>query len=364
MNIQQAIAQLVNNKDKDQQDLSQEQAREVMEQIMSGQASAAQIGAYVTALRMKGETIKEIAGSAQAMRDKALSVSVTGTVVDTCGTGGDASGTFNISTTSAFVVAAQGVRVAKHGNRSISSKSGSADLLRALGVCIDAELPIVERCIEEVGIGFLFAPRHHSAMRHVAGPRQELALRTIFNMLGPLTNPAKAPLQLVGVYAAELVKPIAQVLGRLGSEHAMVVHGADGLDEITTTNQTQVAEFITQPGQDGEVITYTLEPEQFGLQRASLADLRGGDAEINAEITRRVLAGEKGAHRDIVLLNAGAALSVTPACRNHLASTDPSPADPSPINRIRAGIEMAAEAIDSGKANHILQQLIVVSNQT
>ena len=373
MNIQQAIAQLiVSQHDQMGQNLTQEQARQVTEQIMSGQASAAQIGAYLIALRMKGETIEEIAGSAQAMRDKALAIPVSGMVVDTCGTGGDASGTFNISTTAAFVVAAHGVTVAKHGNRSISSKSGSADLLRALGVCIDAELSIVQRCLQEVGIGFLFAPRHHSAMRHVAGPRQELAVRTIFNLLGPLTNPASAPFQLVGVYAANLIEPIARVLGRLGSQRAMVVHGADGLDEISTTSKTQVAEFVahtigghktagheTGKEENGQVNLYTLEPEQFGLQRATLADLRGGDAEVNAAITKSILAGEKGPQRDIVVLNAGAALSVTPAC--HMSGvTDSS----SPVERIRAGVNMAIEVIDSGKARHCLEQLIVVSNQT
>ena len=354
MNIQEAIAKIVGSQTlTEQSHLSQMEAQQVMEQIMSGQATAAQIGAYLVALRMKGETIDEIAGSAQVMRAKALSVSAPGIVVDTCGTGGDASGTFNISTTAAFVVAACGVTVAKHGNRSISSKSGSADVLKALGVNIEADIAVVQRCLEAVGIGFLFAPRHHSAMRHVAGPRQELALRTLFNLLGPLTNPARAPFQLVGVYAADRVEALAHVLGRLGAQHAMVVHGFDGLDEITTTSKTQVAEFI----KPDRVIQHTIEPEQFGLQRATLADLQGGDAETNAAISRRVLAGEKGPHRDIVLLNAGAALSLLPTC---LSPDETDRLDI--VERIGRGITLATTAIDSGKARSCLDHLIAVSN--
>ncbi len=337
MNIQEAIIQLLAR-----DSLTQEQARSVMEQIMSGLASDAQIGGYLIALRMKGETIDEITGSAQAMRAKALALTVSGTVVDTCGTGGDGSGTFNISTTAAFVVAAQGIVVAKHGNRALSSKSGSADLLAALGVNIDAELSVVQRCLAEVGMGFLFAPRHHSAMRHVAGPRRELAVRTLFNLLGPLTNPANAAFQLVGLFADHWVEPIAHVLGRLGVQHALVVHGADGLDEITTTGKTHVAELH----EGGRVVSYTVEPEQFGLTRVHPLDLHGGDAAANAILTRRVLSGEKGAHRDIVLLNAGAAIY---AARR--------------ADTLAIGVEMAAEAIDSGRASHCLEQLIVVSNQ-
>ncbi|MEO5354824.1 MAG: anthranilate phosphoribosyltransferase [Magnetococcus sp. XQGC-1] len=337
MDIQHAIPLLI-----DGQHLTQEQARAVTEQIMSGQATDAQIGAYLVALRIKGETVDEITGSAQAMRSKALSLSVPGRLLDTCGTGGDAAGTFNISTTAAFVVAAQGVVVAKHGNRAISSKSGSADLLTALGVNIDAEPPVVQRCLAEAGIGFLFAPRYHSAMRHVAGPRRELAVRTIFNLLGPLTNPANAPFQLMGLFAAHWLEPIAHVLGRLGLSHALVVHGSDGLDEITTTGPTQVAELE----EGGRVHTYTVEPEQFGLPRARLADLQGGDAQANAAITRRVLSGERGAQRDIVLLNAGAALY---AARQAASLAD--------------GIEMAVAAIDSGRAMQSLERLVALSNQ-
>lgn len=338
MNIQDAIKRVI-----ERQDLKQEQARIVMEQIMSGLATDAQIGSYVTALRMKGETVDEIAGSAQAMRDKALMVSAPGTVVDTCGTGGDSSGTFNISTTAAFVVAAHGITVAKHGNRSISSNCGSADVLKALGVCIDAKLPVVERCLKDVGIGFLFAPQHHGAMRHAAGPRKEMGIRTLFNLLGPLTNPASAPYQLVGVFDEVWVEPLAYVLARLGVKRALVVHGMDGLDEITTTNRTRVAELK----ENGGVVTYMVEPEQFGLQRASLDDLRGGDVELNATITRNVLAGEKGAKRDIVVLNAGAAITVARGAEN-----------------ISQGIEIAQTVIDDGRALRCLEQLIEVSNQT
>lgn len=376
MIIQRAIAHLVGAHGRNMvggggHHLSQEVAREVMAFIMSGQATDAQIGAYVTALRMKGETVDEIAGSVQAMRGHALTVSVPGAVVDTCGTGGDASGTFNVSTTAAFVVAAGGMAVAKHGNRSISSQSGSADLLRALGVNIEVDPLVVARCVQEAGIGFLFAPRHHSAMRHVAGPRQELGIRTLFNVLGPLTNPANAPYQLLGVYDGALVQPLAGVLGRLGSRHAMVVHGGDGLDEITTTMPTQVTEFLshavgahnaegcqTTPLDEGVALSYTVTPEQFGLRRAMLAELRGGTAEVNAIITRRVLAGETGPQRDIVLLNAGAALSVTPVCQIRDGREN------TPIARIRAGVARAADAIDSGRARRCLEQLVRLSNET
>ncbi|MBF0127040.1 MAG: anthranilate phosphoribosyltransferase [Magnetococcales bacterium] len=322
--------------------LSQEDARWMMERIMSGEVTDAQIGAYLTALRMKGETVSEIAGSAQAMREKALRVRAGGIVVDTCGTGGDGIGSFNISTTTAFIVAACGVTVAKHGNRSISSKSGSADVLLELGVKIDIEAEVVERCLQEAGVGFLFAPRHHGAMRHAMGPRKELGYYTIFNLLGPLTNPAGAARQLIGVFDAKWVEPMARTLGRLGSRHALVVHGFDGLDEISTTGPTHVAEL--EP--DGGVKTYTVEPEQFGLPRAELADLRGGDATLNAGITRRILEGEPGPRRDIALLNAGAALKVAGVAAD-----------------IGAGLAMAAKALDAGKALERLQQLIEISNQ-
>ncbi|MGN7614659.1 anthranilate phosphoribosyltransferase, partial [Magnetococcales bacterium HHB-1] len=304
MTIQSALAQLVLRKD-----LSMEASRAVMDQIMSGKATPAQIGAYITALRMKGETIDEIAGAAQAMREKAHAIHAPGTAVDTCGTGGDGSGTFNISTTSSFLVAACGLTVAKHGNRSISSKSGSADLLQALGVNIEAEPEVVEKCIEKAGIGFMFAPKHHGAMRHALAPRQELALRTIFNLLGPLTNPAGAAFQVLGVYDAAWVEPLAHVLGRLGSRRALVVHGEDGLDEITTTGITHVAELHD----DKKVTTYTIHPEQFGLNQASAEDLAGGDAQTNAKITLDILDNQEGAKKDIVALNAAAAIYITGA---------------------------------------------------
>ncbi|MBF0454639.1 MAG: anthranilate phosphoribosyltransferase [Magnetococcales bacterium] len=338
MNIQQAITRLI-----DGRDLTQEEARRVMDRIMSGECTDAQIGAYLTALRMKGETVEEIAGSALTMREKSLKVKADGVVVDTCGTGGDGLGTFNISTTVAFVVAASGVNVAKHGNRSISSKSGSADVLKALGVNIDADLAVVERCIAEAQIGFIFAPKHHGAMRHVMAARKELAMRTIFNLLGPMTNPAGAPFQLIGVYDGALTAPMAQVLGRLGSKHALVVHGSDGLDEITTTGPTRVAEL----DRSGNVTSYVIEPEQFGLPRASLDDLKGGDADENAQITQSILSGGLGPRRDIVTLNAGAALCVSGITAD-----------------INSGLKLACELIDSGKALARLDHLIRLSNET
>ncbi|MBF0271013.1 MAG: anthranilate phosphoribosyltransferase [Magnetococcales bacterium] len=322
-------------------DLTRLEARWMMDRIMSGEMTQAQIGAYLTALRLKGETVDEIAGSAMTMRDKATRVVATGDVIDTCGTGGDGLGTFNISTTVAFVVAACGVTVAKHGNRAISSKSGSADLLLALGVKIDLEPPAVERCLKEVGIGFLFAPRHHGAMRHAMGPRQELGYRTVFNLLGPLTNPAGAPNQLLGVFDARWVEPMARALGVLGSRHAMVVHGFDGLDEITTTGLTHVAEWTPE----GVVNRYEIHPELFGIPLARPEDLAGGDAAFNAGITRGILAGETGPRRHIVLLNAGAALKVAGKAET-----------------IGAGIALAANALDRGAALDRLNQLIHVSN--
>ncbi|MBF0177464.1 MAG: anthranilate phosphoribosyltransferase [Magnetococcales bacterium] len=336
MNIQGAIARVVSRRD-----LTQEEARQVTDQIMSGQATDAQIAAYLVAMRMKGESVDEIAGSVQAMRQKAVAVHAPGRVVDTCGTGGDALGTFNISTTVSFVVAACGVTVAKHGNRSISSKSGSADLLKALGVQIEADVPVVEKCLREVGIGFLFAPRHHGAMRHALRPRQEIAIRTLFNLLGPLTNPAGAPYQLIGVFDGAHVELLAHVLGLLGSQRAMVVHGLDGLDEITLTGPTQVAELSS----DRNVKSYTITPEQFGLSPSSLEHLRGGDAETNAAITRAILDGEPGPKRDIVVLNAAAALYVAESVKN-----------------IEEGILAARHALDAGLAKKKLALLAQISN--
>ncbi|MBF0175043.1 MAG: anthranilate phosphoribosyltransferase [Magnetococcales bacterium] len=339
MNLVAAITKLL-----DHQDLSQEEARSVMERIMTGEATPAQIAAYVIALRMKGETVDELAGSAQAMRDQAVKVVVAGApLIDTCGTGGDGRGTFNISTTAAFVVAACGVTVAKHGNRSISSKCGSADLLKALGVKIEVTPDVVARCLSEAGIGFLFAPSHHGAMKHAAQPRKELGVRTIFNLLGPLTNPASATCQLMGVFDGRWTEPLARVLGRLGLRRAMVVHGMDGLDEITTTTSSRISELKT----DGTVVTWQVEPEQWGMTRAAPADLAGGDAEENAAITRAILSGAMGPGRDIVLVNAGAALYVADV-----------------VADVVTGIRRAARAIDLGEAKNRLEHLIALTHQS
>src|SRR5438309_10679841 len=284
--------------------LSESQAEAAFEIIMSGNATPSQIGAFLMALRVRGETVEEIAGAAQIMRAKAIGVEAPPGTIDTCGTGGDASGSFNISTASALVAAGCGVPVAKHGNRALSSKSGSADVLTALGVNIDADLAVVHRCLWEIGIGFLMAPRHHSATRHVAPTRVELGTRTIFNLPGPLSSPAQARRQLVGVFAPEWVRPMAEVLGRLGAEHAWVVHG-EGLDELTTAGVTTVAAF-----EDGEVRTFEVVPEDFGLPRARLDDIRGGEPRHNAGLMRDLLGGVGGPLRDVVLLNTGASLLV------------------------------------------------------
>jgi anthranilate phosphoribosyltransferase len=336
MEIRQAIDKLVNRID-----LSEAETIEVMNQIMTGEATPLQVAAFLTALRMKGETVDEITGAARVMREKAHRVNVgDNTVLDTCGTGGDQKGTFNISTTSAFVLAGAGVRVAKHGNRSVSSQSGSADVLGALGVKVDAPKETVERCIAEIGIGFLFAPLLHEAMKYAVQPRRDIGIRTIFNILGPLTNPAMASHQLLGIYSGDLVAVIGRVLKNLGSVRAMVVHGLEGLDEISLCGPTQVAEL-----RDGAVKEYTVEPEQFGLQRCRLEDLHGGNAEQSALIVRGVLDGKNGPPRDVVLLNSGAALYVSGK-----AST------------IADGIRLAAESIDGAKARRKLEQLVELTN--
>lgn len=315
--------------------LSVEEAQMAMQEIMEGRATDAQIGAYLTALRMKGETVAEIAGSARAMRSAATRVtSCRLRLVDTCGTGGDGSGSFNISTAAAFVVAGAGQPVAKHGNRGVSSRSGSADVLEALGISLDLEASQIGRCIDEVGIGFLYAPRLHTAMRHVARARKELGMRTIFNLLGPLTNPAGAKLQLVGVYHPSLVEPVAQVLSLLGTEHALVVHG-DGFDELTTTGQNIVAE-VTSHG----VRVHCIDARDFGLARVKREELAGGGPDENAEIIRTVLAGKKGPQRDVVVLNAGAALFLSGAASS-----------------LSEAIRLAEEAIDSGRAAAKLEAL-------
>ncbi len=320
-------------------DLTREQAQAVMNSIMSGDCTDAQIGAFITAMRIKGESIEEITGFVQAMRDKATRIKTTGEVIDTCGTGGDASGTFNISTAAALVAAGAGARVAKHGNRSVSSSSGSADVLRELGLNLEAETGIVERCISEAGIGFLFAPRLHAAMKHAIGPRREIGIRTVFNILGPLTNPAGARRQLLGVYASRLVPVMAQVLRNLGSVRAMVVHGHDGLDEITIAGETTVAEL-----KNGEVNEYVIAPEDFGMKRSSLAVISAQSPEQSAAIIRSVLTAEPGPARDITVLNAAAALVVSGVAEDMITGTD-----------------LAAEAIDSGRAMHTLERLVTLS---
>jgi anthranilate phosphoribosyltransferase len=320
--------------------LSESQAEAAFDIIMSGDATPSQMGAFLMALRVRGETVDEITGAARIMRAKAVSIDAPPGTIDTCGTGGDASGSFNISTASALVVAGCGVPVAKHGNRALSSKSGSADVLTTLGVNIDADLAVVRQCLWEVGLGFLMAPRHHSATRHVAPTRVELGTRTIFNLLGPLSSPAMARRQLVGVFAPEWVRPMAEVLGRLGAERAWVVHG-EGLDELTTAGTTTVAAF-----ENSQVVTFEVAPEDFGLPRARLADIRGGEPQHNADLMRDLLAGAGGPLRDVVLLNSGAALVVAGRASG-----------------VEAGIELAARSIDSGAARRVLDELVVRTNE-
>ena len=323
-------------------DLDNDEMTAVMRAIMTGEATQAQIGGFLVGLRMKGESVTEITAAARVMRDLATPVNVdVPHLVDTCGTGGDGAHTFNISTACAFIVAAAGGHVAKHGNRSVSSASGSADVLEAAGVCVDLNPEQVARCIREVGLGFMFAPRHHSAMKHAIGPRREMGVRTIFNLLGPLTNPAQAPFQLIGVFLGELIHPLAQVLGQLGSRHVLVVHAEDGLDEISIGAPTQVAEWHA-----GEVRTYTLKPEDFGLSRAPISEITADSAQQSLAIIESVFAGEPGPARDIVLLNAGAALY---AC--DLADS------------IEAGIGLAKDCISSGEAKRRLTALAELSQK-
>ncbi len=319
--------------------LSEADAETAFEAMMSGNATPSQMGGFLMALRIRGETVEEITGAARVMRAKALHVQAPPGAIDTAGTGGDDSGTFNVSTAAAIVAAGAGVPVAKHGNRNLSSRCGSADILTALGVNIDADMALIHRCMWEAGMGFLMAPRHHSATRHVGPTRVELGTRTIFNLLGPLSNPAGAKRQLAGVFAPQWVRPMAEVLGRLGAERAWVVHGS-GLDELTTTGVTNVAAL-----ENGSVTTFEVTPEELGLERARIADLKGGDSTTNAEIMRGVLAGAKGPIRDIVLLNGAAALVIGGKSRD-----------------LRAGIDLAAETIDSGAAHRALERMIAISN--
>jgi anthranilate phosphoribosyltransferase len=323
------------------QNFSESEMTEVMEEIMEGKATPAQISALLTGLRIKGETIAELTGAARVMRRHAVFIdAASSNILDTCGTGGDKSNTFNISTTVAFVAAGGGLMVAKHGNRSVSSACGSADLLEELGVNIQAEPEIVEQCIREIGIGFLFAPRLHGAMKHAGDVRREIGVRTIFNMLGPLTNPAGATCQVLGVYASELTEMFANVLKNLGTKKALVVHGADGLDEITLCGETRVTELS-----HGQIKTYNLNPRTFFEKTYSPENFRGGAPKVNARITCAVLAGAKGAPRDIVLLNAAAALLTGET-----------------VSNLKEGLKRAEEIIDTGKAENKLRQLIELSN--
>jgi anthranilate phosphoribosyltransferase len=336
MDIKQAIAQLVEGSD-----LTEADAETVMEQIMAGEATAAQIGAFLVSLRLKGETVQEVTGFARAMRRNATTVESRHPVlVDTCGTGGDGSGTINISTAAAFVIAGAGLPVSKHGNRSVSSKCGSADVLQALGVRLDLTPAQVGACIDDVGIGFLFAPLLHPAMKHAIGPRREMGVRTVFNILGPLTNPAGAQVQVLGVYDGALTEMMAAVLSALGSQSAFVVHGADGLDELSTTGPNKVTEL-----KNGQLRTFFLDPADYDLPRADLSDLEGGEADENAIKVRAILDGELGPCRDVVQLNAAAGL-VAGGLADDLFE----------------GLSLAAESIDSGAARSKLERLVAFTN--
>ena len=341
--ILEALSRLVEG-----QDLSRDEAARVMEVLMSGQATDAQIASFLTAMRIKGETVEELCGFAAVMREKAAAVptqySGAGAIsrpgqlmlVDTCGTGGDAQGTFNISTAAAFVVAGAGIPVAKHGNRSVSGLCGSADVIEALGIPLDLPPERVGRCIDEVGIGFLFAPLLHPAMKHVAAARRQMRIRTLFNLLGPLTNPAKAMAQVIGVYDGALTEVMAGVLNQLGCHRAFVVHGMDGLDEISTISESKISEV-----REGEVRTHVVQPEDFGIPRATLADLKGGDASTHAEIIRQILQGGKGPQRDVVVLNAGAAIAAGGGAHD-----------------IQEGIGAAVRSIESGTAWEKLEKMV------
>jgi anthranilate phosphoribosyltransferase len=335
----------------DRRDLTRIEAAAAMEAIMSGAATNAQIAAFLTALRMKGETVEELIGFAQVMRQKVVKVRTraadvvaqTGTdremLIDTCGTGGDASGTFNVSTATAFVVAGAGLKVAKHGNRSVSSLCGSADVAETLGIHVELGPAQVSRCVDDIGIGFLYAPLLHTAMKYVMATRREMGIRTVFNMLGPLTNPAGANAQVIGVYADALCEPLARVLAELGTFRAFVVHGADGLDEISNTGESHIAEV-----HEGVVRASRVRPEDFGVSRATIADLQGGDREENALIIRRILGGEIGPRRDIVLMNAAAALVVGGKAHD-----------------LKQGVSLAAQSVDSGAAAGKLAALVELS---
>lgn len=322
-------------------DLSHADMAEVMRIIMTGQATPAQIGGFLIGIRMKGETVDELTAAAQVMRELATRVEVGGPhLVDIVGTGGDGSSTFNISTASTFVVAAAGGRVAKHGNRAVSSKSGSADLLEAAGVRLDLQPDQVRACIDQVGVGFMFAPMHHSAMKHAIGPRKEMGVRTLFNLLGPLTNPAAAPHQVLGVFSRDWVRPVAEVLKLLGSTHALVVNAQDGMDEISISTPTDVAEL-----KESSITIYQIAPEDFGLKRSDLAAIKVAGARASLDMIQALLAGESGPARDIVVLNAGAAIYAADL-----------------VDSLAAGVDLAAQVIDSGAAQEKLAALVRVSN--
>ena len=337
MNISEAIKAVISK-----QNLNESEMHDVMNSIMTGQTTDAQIGAFLVGLSMKGETIEEITASAKVMRALATSVELSSNdyLVDTCGTGGDGLGLFNISTASAFVVAAAGGKVAKHGNRSISSKSGSADVLEAAGINLNISPELISHCIEEIGLGFMFAPAHHSAMKHAIGPRKELAVRTIFNVLGPLTNPAKAPNQIMGVYDKSLVEPIANVLKGLNSRHVMVVHSEDGLDEFSIANTTYVAEL-----KDNNISTYTVHPGDFGLEEGNLNSIKAENAEQSLALINEAFSGKKGVARDIIALNAGAAIYVSGL-----------------VNSFDEGVTQANQILSDGSAQDKLDAYILASN--
>ena len=326
----------------ERRDLSGADMREVMRRIMTGEATPAQIGGFLVGLRMKGETVEEIAAAVEVMRELATRIHVSGShLVDTCGTGGDGVHTFNISTAAAFVVAAAGGKVAKHGNRSVSSKSGSADVLEAAGVSLDLTPEQVARCVNEIGVGFLFAPKFHAAMKHAIGPRREMGVRTIFNLLGPLTNPAGAPNQVIGVFAEQWVEPLAEVLQKLGSEHVLVVHAEDGMDEVSIGAPTRVAEL-----KDGRVRAFTIQPEQFGFARGDVKKLGVASPAESLAIIKNVFDNQPGPARDIVALNAGAAI--------YVAGLAPS---------LEAGVKKAVEVIASGAARAKLDALAALSKE-
>ena len=334
MDIKKAINKVAGLKD-----LTEKETRSVFNAIMGGKATPSQIGAFITALRMKGETVEEITGATKVMREKAVKIKAKGTVLDTCGTGGSGLDTFNISTTSAFVIAGCGVKVAKHGNRSASSKCGSADVLEELGVKLNVPARVTDKCLKNINIGFMFAPLFHGAMKHAITPRKEIGIRTIFNILGPLSSPASATCQVLGVFKDELTDTMAKVLKKLGTRRAYVVHGSDGLDEVTITGKTKVSEL-----KKGKVRSFYVTPKTFGMKKSSIRSIKGGTAKQNAKMVRDVLSGKKGPKRDIVLINASVGLMAA-----------------GKVKSLKEGVRVAARSIDSGQALKKLEQLIILT---